>query len=75
MSAVISESFPRAPKICKTQADLFFNCFTANSVKRESDDKEAGVRGVQACLKEKILYEKCKQKFEQSNPPKRYRVY
>ena len=57
--------FPRSPKECKIVADIFFTCFTTNSQKLTAVDTEAGERGLNMCLKEKVAYDKCMDNYDE----------
>lgn len=66
--------FPRTIKSCKLKSDLFFDCFSKESIKQSDNDIDAGSRGLAKCLKEKQLYEKCMVTYEKSKPVKLHRV-
>ena len=70
----LPSSFPRAPSACKTVAETFFNCINSNSSKTSPDDKDASLRGLQACAKELNAYTECMTKFDGKKEPKRFRV-
>jgi hypothetical protein len=70
----LPSSFPRAPSVCKTVAETFFTCLNSNSAKTSPDDKDASLRGLQACVKELKAYEHCMSILEEKQDPKRFRV-
>jgi hypothetical protein len=65
--------FPKS-KGCKEAAEPFFKCFEEHAVKQSEDDKDAGVRGLSMCLKEKAVYEKCMAPLFDMDKLKKYRV-
>jgi len=69
-----ADHFPKAPKDCKVPAQTFFSCFSNSSIKLSSDDKDAGARGLEKCLKEKKAYDTCMFGWEKKYPPNRFRV-
>ncbi len=71
---VLPDYFPRAPKECKAEAEIFFTCFTEKSVKTSDTDTEAGIRGLQECLNLKKSYESCMGKLDSSKLDRRYEV-
>jgi hypothetical protein len=67
-----SEFFPKAPLKCRDVSKTFFDCINENSKKRDALDTQAGIRGVDTCLKEKNAYDVCVAKY--ANTKKLLRV-
>jgi hypothetical protein len=65
--------FPKT-KGCADVAKPFFKCFEENAVKLSADDKEAGLRGLKMCLKEKAQYKKCMAPLFDADKIKKHRV-
>ena len=61
------DCFPASPKPCAEITSAFFNCITLHSKKLDKDDKDAGIRGMKQCIKEKIAYEECVENFNINN--------
>ncbi len=70
----LGQSFPRAPKQCKSVVDPFFACLLEHGTKKSADDTEAGMRGLAACQKEQKLYDACIARVEAKKPKPFYRV-
>lgn len=66
--------FPASHKSCKAVSELFFDCFTKNSVKTSANDTEAGNKALQLCLKEKVNYEKCMERYFTDKKQEKFRV-
>lgn len=66
--------FPRAPSACKEVSETFFQCINGNSDKSGPGDKDASLRGLQACVQELKGYDQCMTKLETNKDPKRFRV-
>ena len=72
----LPDYFPRAPAACLEPATVFFACFTEKAEKIDTNDTDAGLRGLQACATELKAYEKCMNALieKQKLQPKQYRV-
>jgi len=67
---VMHDSFPRVGN-CKPAADSFFSCLNENSKKLDPLDKDAGIRGLQACLSQKKAYDGCMDGYLWKNSPQK----
>ena len=70
----MTDSFPKSPAPCREVSQKFFSCFNQNCKKEKDNDANAGIRGLEACLQEKVLYDTCMEKYILKNPPKLFRV-
>lgn len=68
------DCYPKAPSICIQVAQPFFDCIDKNSVKENPEDRDAGVRGLNLCLKEMQIYVDCMSEYEKNKPAHRFRV-
>ena len=70
----LPSTFPRI-KGCERIGTAFLTCFTAQAVKQDTGDADAGTRGLHACVRELVAYEACMKQQEAKNvSAKRYRV-
>ena len=70
----LPDFFPKVSKDCAIPGNKFMACFTNSSSKKNTDDSEAGSRGLQICARELLAYELCMKNSEGKQAPKRYRV-
>lgn len=70
----LPDFFPGTVKACQAPSEVFFSCFTLNTVKKDENDTLAGSVGLAACAKELKAYKACMEKHLPRIEAKKFRV-